>query len=282
MLMGAHESIAGGIYKSLYRAREDTCQALQIFSKNSNRWRAKPLREADRENLEKAKKETKIFRLAIHDSYLINLASPKEDGWKKSMGAFLEEMMRAEFLKIPYLVFHPGSHLGKGLDYGIERIKDALNGLICQTKGFKLKVLLETTAGQGTNIGYRFEQIGKILDGIERKERVGVCFDTCHAFAAGYDIRTEKRYEKTFNDFDEIIGLENLCLFHLNDSKKGLGSRIDRHEHIGKGYIGKEGFKLLVNDERFEEIAGILETAPLSLGENSYKMNLEILRSLLE
>ncbi len=228
-------SIEGGIFNAPLRGKKIGCDVIQIFTKNNNQWKSKSLTDkeiiASRENLNK----TGIKAVASHDAYLINLASPNKDVYKKSLIAFYDEMERAEKLGLPYLVFHPGAHLGEGEDIGIKRIAESINLHLSKKSGTNVMLLLETTAGQGTNIGWRFEQLSEIINLVEQKEKMGVCVDTCHIFAAGYDITTEEGYTKTFDEFDRIIGLKRLKLFHLNDSKKGYGSRVDRHEHIGKG-----------------------------------------------
>jgi len=278
--LGAHESISGGIYKSLLYGLDDGCEVVQLFSKNARQMKAKPLTDEDITEFKATLKKTKIKATAVHDSYLINLGNPEDKKWTVSKDAFLIEMQRAEALGIPHLIFHPGAHLGKGDEFGIARIASAIDDLHEKTHGFKLKLLIETTAGQGTNVGYKFEHINGIIDAVTEPERVGACYDTCHTFAAGYDIRDENAYEKTFEEFDDIIGLKKLEAFHLNDALKPLGSRVDRHEQIGDGEIGLYGFWLLVNDDRFKTHPGYLETPPLATGESSYKRNLKILKKL--
>ncbi|HEQ78820.1 MAG TPA: deoxyribonuclease IV [Euryarchaeota archaeon] len=282
MLFGAHESISGGHHNAFERAVADGCQSLQIFTKNANRWNARDLTMQDREIFLKSWDESKIGPVAAHDSYLINLASPKDELYEKSKKAFFTEMTRAEFLGLNFLIFHPGSHTGSGIKAGIERIVAALSELIDTTPGYKLKILVENTAGQGTSIGSTFQEVADILEGVGDMERMGVCYDTCHAFAAGYDIRTADTYDDTMRIVDDLLGIENVRVFHLNDATKKLGSRVDRHTQIGEGMIGKEGFKHLVNDRRFSDVPGILETPPLKSGEDSYKQNLAVLRKLVE
>ncbi len=281
LLLGAHESISGGLHMAFERAKEDTCEVLQIFSKSSHQWQAKPLTEKDLEAWQKAWKESGIKVVVIHDSYLINLGSPKEGAWRRSVEAFRVEVERAGVLGVKHLVFHPGAHGGTGEKEGIKRIIRALNEVHSATEDCNVMSTIETTAGQGSYVGYRFEHIAEIMDGVEDKNRVGACFDTCHVFAAGYELRTRERYEETMDRWDEIIGLEHLHVFHLNDSKHPLGSRKDRHEHIGKGYLGLEPFRFLLNDPRFKNHPGILETPPLPDGRNGYRENLEVLRSLI-
>lgn len=278
--LGAHESISGGIYKSLLYGVEDGCEVVQIFSKNARQFKAKPLTDDDIKKFKETLKETKMKRTAVHDAYLINLGSPNTKNWTDHKEAFLIEMERAEALGIPHLIFHPGSHLGKGDEYAIKRIITAINELFEKTSEFKLKVLVETTAGQGSNVGYKFEHIRDIIEGVDASERIGACYDTCHTFAAGYDISDSNTYEKTLDEFDNVVGLDKLEGFHLNDALKPLGSRVDRHTQIGDGEIGLFGFWLLVNDERFKSIPGYLETPALPNGKSSYKRNLKILKKL--
>ncbi len=278
-LLGAHVSISKGIYNAPKRGRNLDCDVIQIFSKNQMQWQAKPFTEDDinkfRENVEKYE----IKDVVIHTSYLINIGSPEKEKLKKSQDALIDEFHRADQLGIPYIVLHPGSHMGKGEELGLGIIADSINYILDVTKDSNVMLLLETTAGQGSNLGYRFEHLAYLIDKTEQKERIGVCFDTCHVFAAGYDIRTKDAYEETMKKFNDTIGISNLKVFHLNDSKNDLGTRKDRHEHIGKGYIGIDGFRFLVNDERFNDRPMILETPG---GEKYYKENLEVLRSLIE
>ena len=196
------------------------------------------------------------------------------------MKSMLEELQKSETLKLPYLVLHPGSHVGEGEEKGLKKIAQSLDSLFKKTKGYKVKVLLETTAGQGTNLGYKFEQLAELFDRVSNSNRLGVCFDTCHSFAAGYDIKSKEGYKKTWEEFDKVIGLKKLMAFHLNDSKLGLGSHRDRHEHIGKGTLGKEAFRMLLNDRRFKDIPMVLET-PKDPEMKLDKMNLKVLRALL-
>jgi len=278
-LLGAHVSISGGVYKAPERGEKLGCESIQIFSKNQMQWKAKPLTPEDSQKFKEELRKTRIKEVVIHDSYLINLGSPDGEKLQMSRDAFLDEMIRAEILGVKYLVFHPGSHMGKGEEIGLKLIAESLNILIDKAKeASNVMLLLETTAGQGSNLGYKFEHLKFIMDQVEKKERLGVCFDTAHAFEAGYDISTEEGYERTFKEFDNIIGLEKLKVFHLNDSKTPLGSHIDRHEHIGEGMIGLKAFELLVNDERFKNHPMILETPG---GEKYYEYNLKVLRGLV-
>lgn len=272
-------SISGGLYKAIERGKEAQCEALQIFSKNSNQWKAKPLQKDEIGQFKEKQKSWGEFSILVHDSYLINLGSPKEGDRQKSIHAFLDEIDRCDQLSLPYLVFHPGSHLGAGEEEGCRIIAKSLNDIFEKNPGFQVKLLMETTAGQGTNIGYRFEHLRNILDLLDSREKMGICVDTCHIFAAGYDIRTREGYDRTFQEFDQKIGLEWIKAFHLNDSKKDYLSRVDRHEHIGKGYLGIEAFRFLMNDCRFEKIPMVLET-PKGDTDKEDKENLSLLRQL--
>jgi len=253
-------SASGGAYKAFERGLEIGCRTLQIFTKNANQWAAKPLADTDVEAFHKARAATGLGPVVAHDSYLINLASPDASLHAKSMMAFEEEMRRAELLGVDSLVFHPGAHVGKGEEEGIARVAQSLNRLHEMTEGFHVRVCIETTAGQGTTLGYTFEQIRDIIGGTDDADRLGVCFDTCHVFAAGYDIRTASGFKKVMKDFDTVVGLDKLLVFHLNDSKKEFGSRVDRHDHIGKGHIGDTPFQTLMKTKRFAQIPKILET----------------------
>ncbi|MGQ3683646.1 MAG: deoxyribonuclease IV [Candidatus Loosdrechtia sp.] len=279
-LLGAHISVSGGVEKAPLRGRDLQCNAIQIFSKQQLRWEAKPLSGEEiiryRENLEKSN----INVVTVHNSYLINLGSPDKEKLKKSRDAFLEEIMRAGSLHAMGIVVHPGSH-GKRIteDECLKIISESINVIISQTKCFKTKLLIENTAGQGSTVGYTFEHLAKIIDLVSDKSRIGICFDTCHALASGYDIRTEKTYGETFKKFDDIVGLDKIALFHINDSKKDVGTRIDRHENIGYGFLGKAPFHFLMNDTRFKKIPKILETPG---GEEWFKTNLILLRSMVQ
>jgi len=256
------------------------CTTMQMFVKNNTQWKGKPLSEDDAATYKKLLLESSIGPVVVHDTYLINLCATDGRILRKSRAALKDELDRAEALGVQYLNFHPGSHLGAGEREGIKRIAESLNIAHEQTKGYKVKSVLETTAGQGTAIGHRFEQLRAIIDGVEEKDRMAVCVDTCHVFAAGYDISSEKGYEATFKEFDEVIGLDRLVAFHVNDSKREVGSHVDRHEHIGKGRIGKPGFRLLMNDERFRNIPKILET-PKGPDMKEDVRNMRVLRSLV-
>lgn len=279
-LLGAHMSIAGGVEKALLAGERAQCDAIQMFTKSSRQWAAEPYSAEEIQLFHHSQKETGIVKVIAHDSYLLNLGSPDEGLRKKSIRAFIDEMESCESLAIPNLIAHPGAHMGAGEKAGIKRIARSLDQIHKACPGYQVKATLEITAGQGTTLGYRFDQIRSMMDGVKQSERLRVCFDTEHAFAAGYDIRTKEGYERTFTEFDERIGIDLLAAFHLNDSKKEFHSRVDRHEHIGKGHIGVEAFRLLMNDQRFWGLPMCLET-PKGLDLKEDKENLSLLRSLI-
>ncbi|MCK9212211.1 MAG: deoxyribonuclease IV [Ignavibacteriaceae bacterium] len=259
-LLGAHTSTQGGVSAAITLAEKLNFTAIQIFTKNNNQWKGKVLTQSEADEFKRKLAASAIKVVVSHDSYLINLCSSKPELLEKSREAFIDELERCEMLGIPYLNFHPGAHGGMGEDEGIKLIAESLNLAHQKTKNYKVKSMLEATAGQGTAIGYTFEHLKKIIGLVDEKERMCVCIDTAHIFAAGYDIKNKKNYNKAIKDFDEIIGLDLLKCFHMNDSKKPLASRVDRHEHIGKGFIGLEGFTNIMNDKRLLHIPKILET----------------------
>jgi deoxyribonuclease-4 len=279
LLVGAHMSIAGGIHLAFDRGMRAGCLTLQVFLKNSTQWKGKALVDPDRLLFKEAEARSGIRPVLAHSSYLINLASPDAALRRRSLDAFLDELERARFLDVPFLIIHPGSHMGAGERQGILWIAEGLDQAL-EKVGPPVKVLLENTAGQGTSIGYRFEHLAAILGLMRQAERVGVCIDTCHTFAAGYDIRTIGGYERTIDEIDRHIGLKRVCAIHVNDCRKELGSRVDRHTHIGQGFLGLGAFRLLVNDTRFADTPKILETPK---GEDLKEdiMNLATLRRLV-
>ncbi|MCZ6879042.1 MAG: deoxyribonuclease IV [Acidobacteria bacterium] len=279
-LLGAHMSIAGGVEKALLAGERAQCDAIQMFTKSSRQWAAEPYSAEEIQLFHHSRNETGIVKVIAHDSYLLNLGSPDEGLRKKSIRAFIDEMESCESLAIPNLIAHPGAHMGAGEKAGIKRVARSLDQIHKACPDYQVQVTLEITAGQGTTLGYRFDQIRSMIDGVKQSERLRVCFDTEHAFAAGYDIRTKEGYERTFTEFDERIGIDLLAAFHLNDSKKEFHSRVDRHEHIGKGHIGVEAFRLLMNDQRFWGLPMCLET-PKGLDLKEDKENLSLLRSLI-
>ncbi len=278
MILGAHVPAEGGLYNAISNGEKIGCQSIQIFTKSPVRWKARELPDDEVDEFVASWQNSDIDIVLSHDSHLTNLTSAKEDVLEMSRNSFLLEIQRCALLKIPFLVTHLGAHLGAGEESGLKLLSESLSTLL-QTAEADVAILLETTAGQGTHLGYKFEHIRKVMDLIGIQYNVGVCFDTCHSFTAGYDIRTKEKYCDTFDEFDAIIGLQNLKAFHLNDAKSELGSRIDRHEHIGKGKIGLEAFRLLVNDERFANVPAIVET-PQS--ETMHQENLELLRELID
>jgi deoxyribonuclease-4 len=280
LLLGAHMSIAGGVDLAPLRGQEVGCRAIQLFTKSSNQWRARPLPPEEIERFRANLQTTGIAPAAAHDSYLINLASTDPALHRKSMAAFLEELERAEALGIPYLVAHPGAHMGAGEEAGLRQVAISIRELLKRTRGYQVQAVLETTAGQGTSLGHRFEQIAAILDQIGLPERTGVCLDTCHVFAAGYDIRTPDGYASVIREFDRTVGIANLKVIHLNDSKRGLGCRVDRHEHIGKGAIGLEAFRCLVTDPCLRGLPMIIETPKDNDFVSADSRNLRTLRRL--
>ena len=276
-------SIAGGVVHALRRGKEIGCDVIQLFTKNANQWCAKPLDPSAIEAFHQARDETGINPIAAHDSYLINLASPDEGLYKRSLEALWEEMQRAEALGISYLVMHPGSHRGSGEEEGLYRIARGVNLLHYRGPDMQIQILLETTAGQGATLGYRFEHFARVIEMVEEDTRIGICLDTCHCFAAGYDISTAEGYEATIGALDRIIGLDRLKLIHLNDSKGAVGTKRDRHEHIGQGHLGMEPFRLLLRDKRLADLPFILETpkGKNPAGEDWDVVNLRLLRGLL-
>jgi len=278
--LGAHVSIAGGVKNAPLNGEKIGCEAIQIFTKNQRQWNAKPYEKEEIEEYFNNLNKVKIKKVVAHTSYLINLASPTEEIFEKSIDALIDDLERCNLLKIPFTIIHPGSHLGEGVEKGIERIIIGIERVFEKVK--RGAIALETVAGQGSNIGFKFEQLKKIMEGVKEKDRIFVCFDTAHAFEAGYDIKTQNGFKKVLDEFDKIIGIEKLCAFHLNDSKTPLGSNVDRHENIGKGFLGLEPFKFLVNNKEFKEHPMILETPG---GDEMYIEDLKtlnLLKSLID
>jgi deoxyribonuclease-4 len=281
-ILGAHQSIAGGYYKAVERAPAVDCECLQIFTKNNNQWRAKELTDEDARLFKSALKQYGVKHPLAHDSYLINLASADPALWKKSVDSFILEVFRADKLGIPYIVTHPGAYTSSSEESGIATVVQSLDEVHRQTRGVKTRVLLENTAGQGSCLGCRFEQLAAMIDGVQDPERLGICIDTCHLFAAGYAISTESEYKATIREIDKVVGLKLVRAFHLNDSVKPFNSRVDRHAHIGRGLIGKEAFRLLVNDRRFRKMPMYIETPKgEEKGKDLDAINLRTLRKLI-
>ena len=280
--LGAHMSISGGYYKSVVAAQEAGCSCVQLFTKNNNQWKAKPISDEEAQRFQTELAERSIGHPISHSSYLINLGTPDDELWKKSIDAFIVELQRAEQLGIPYVVVHPGAYTTSTEEEGLRRIIHALDEVHSQLPDIDSQCLLETTAGQGSSLGCKFEHLATIIDGVESPERLGVCVDTCHIFAAGYPLGTEKEFKATFRQFDKLIGVKRIKAFHLNDSKKELGSRVDRHDHIGQGHLGLEPFRFLMNDRRFKKTPMYLETPKEDNGKKNWdEVNLATLRSLV-
>lgn len=281
--LGVHTSIAGGVKNGIAEAMRLGCQTLQIFTKNASQWAGKPFAAGEAEEFRKLLRKSRLKFPTAHDSYLINLASPDPTLWRKSVEGFIDEMIRAEALGLRYLVTHPGAHVGCGEEAGVASVARAIDETHSRCPDFRLKILLEVTAGQGSCLGHRFEHIAEIIRRVREPRRIGVCFDTCHVLAAGYPLFPKSDYQATMAEFDRVIGLQRLKLFHLNDSKKPCGSRVDRHEHIGKGCLGLEPFRFILNDPRFQKIPMILETPKHDKdGAEMDPVNLATLRGLIK
>lgn len=275
-------SIAGGYFRALESGRAVGCDCVQIFTKNNNQWKAKPITDDDIRLFKNALRESNIVHPLSHSSYLINVASPDPELRKKSIDAMIVELQRADQLGVPYVVLHPGSFTTSSETVGLQTVATSLDEVCRQTKDLTAHILLENTAGQGSNLGWRFEHLSEIRTLSHFPERLAVCLDTCHTIAAGYPISEPKDFDKTISEFDRIVGLDLLKAIHLNDSRTPLGSRRDRHEHIGRGAIGDSGFRNLLNDPRFEHIPMYLETEKgTENGEDLDAMNLRILRALI-
>lgn len=279
--LGAHMSVAGGVSRAFERGQSIGCTSMQIFTRNQNQWKCKPLEAAEIARYQELARATGIKPVVAHASYLINLGTSADDLWEKSVEAFGIEIERADQLDIEGVVLHPGSHMGAGEETGMRRIAQGLDRVHAATPAARTLTLLEITAGQGNHLGYRFEQLATIIAALDAPGRVGICFDTCHALAAGYEFRQADDYQRMWDAFDKTLGLARLKVFHLNDSKKDLGSHVDRHTHIGEGFLGLTPFRLLVNDARFQALPMILET-PKEEDMADDVINLARLRELIE
>lgn len=288
MRLGAHVSVAGGVYKAFERAAKSGCDSMLLFTKSNRQWDAKPITDQETTDYQREKeKYPNIYPVAVHASYLINIASPNPELWEKSYRALQDEVERADRFGLSFLTFHPGSFMDSSEKAGIDNIAKALKRLLEETVACETVVCLENMAGQGTNLGHRFEQLAEILSQVGDHPRLGVCFDSCHAFAAGYDLRTPEAYAGTMSTFDRLIGLHKIRCFHFNDSEYGLGSRKDRHAHIGQGEIGLAGFANFVNDPRWAGYGAQLETDPTGSDDagnplDMNQINLAALRSLMQ
>lgn len=275
-------SIAGGYFKAADAAAALGMETVQIFTKNNNQWKGKPLSDDDVRLFREALERGQLKKPCAHNSYLINLASPDDVLWRKSIDASVDELERAEALGVDGVVMHPGAFVTSSEQAGLERIITALDEVHARCKKFRTQFWLETTAGQGSSLGCKFEHIAAILNGVDAPDRLGVCVDSCHIYAAGYPLQSDEEYAATTNALDSLIGLDRIRGFHLNDSKKPLGSRVDRHEHIGEGFLGPEPFRHILNDPRFAELPMYLETNKGERdGESLDAINLRTLRGLM-
>ena len=280
MILGAHESVAGGPHTAIARGVDDGCDAIQIFARPSAQWRAKPF-SPEEVSLFRSEHAHVAWPVLSHASYLINLAAGDATILARSRDALEDELLRAEELGLDFVVLHPGAHLGLGSADGVTAAAESLTAVLGRTRGLRVRLLLEVTAGQGSCLGCRFEEMAAIMEQTRGGENLGICFDTCHAHCAGYDLSTEAGYEQTFDAFDRAVGLSNLRAFHLNDSKTPAGSRVDRHQQIGDGFLGLLPFWRLVNDPRFASVPAVLETPSGPDKLPSFKRNLQRLRALI-
>lgn len=274
-------SIAGGIHRAFARGEEVGCTAIQIFTKNAAQWHASALSDVEVEAFRKERSRTGILAVA-HDAYLINLASPDADLRAKSLAAFIDEVERAEALDLPYLVMHPGAHTGAGEDAGLANIVRSLDTALKHTQGFRVRIAVENTSGQGSTLGYSLTHLQRILADSQVPERLAICIDTCHAFTAGHDLRDHASYERFMDELDHTVGLDMLAVMHLNDCKRELGSRVDRHEHIGRGWLGIDCFRSVMNDPRLAAVPKLIETPKELDGRDMDHENLRLLRSLVQ
>jgi deoxyribonuclease-4 len=280
ILLGAHMSIGGGVHMAIERACSINCTAVQMFVKNNMQWFARPLTREEIRAFLQHRKRGELLSIFAHANYLINLAAVNPQFHANSIRALSEELARADQLGLPFLVLHPGAHLGAGEEAGLEKIVASVNRVFRKTSNIRTRIALETTAGQGSSLGHAFEQIAYIFDNVREPERLCVCLDTAHVFAAGYDLGSEPATRRMFREFDRVIGLDRLAAIHLNDSKTMRGSRVDRHEHIGKGKIGLDAFRFIMRDRRFRKIPKVLET-PKGKDLREDVENLKTLRGLL-
>jgi deoxyribonuclease IV len=280
-LIGAHMSTSGGLSTAFDRGQSVGIATMQIFAKNQNRWEQRPATPEEIAKWHQRQADTGIAPVVSHAAYLLNLGTPAEDVWEKSINALADELTRAEQLGLLGVVFHPGAHMGTGEEAGVARIVEGMNRAHAATPGFRTMTLIEGTAGQGSALGYTFEQLRDMRAGVREPDRVGYCLDTCHLFAAGYDLRTREAYDATMTQFDRLVGLQHLKCFHFNDAKKPLGSRVDRHDHIGTGQLGLAAFGFILNDPRLAAVPKILET-PKSDDMHEDVENLNVLRGLMQ
>jgi deoxyribonuclease-4 len=280
ILLGAHMSTAGGVHTAIERGRSIQCTAIQMFVKNNMQWFARPLTQEEIRTFLEHRQRRELLSIFAHANYLINLAATNLQFHANSIRALSEELMRADQLELPFLVLHPGAHLGAGEEAGLDKIVKSIDRVFRKIPKVKTRIALETTAGQGSSLGHRFEEIAYIIQNVRESERLCVCLDTAHIFAAGYDIGSEAGVKKTFREFDRVVGLNRLAAIHLNDSKTARGSRVDRHQHIGKGLIGLDAFRFIMRDRRFRKVPKVLET-PKGKEMREDVMNLRTLRGLI-
>jgi deoxyribonuclease IV len=281
ILLGAHMSIGGGVHTAIERGCSIKCTAIQMFVKNNMQWFARPLAREEVRAFLNHEQRGELLSIFAHANYLINLAATNPQFHANSIRSLSEELTRADQLELPFLVLHPGAHLGDGEEAGLDKIVASINRVFRTNRKVKTQIALETTAGQGSCLGHRFEQIAYIIDNVQETERLCVCIDTAHLFAAGYDLGSESGIKRTFREFDRVIGLDRLAAIHVNDSKTSRGSRVDRHQHIGKGQIGLEAFQVIMRDRRFRKIPKVLET-PKGKAMREDVQNLKTLRGLAD
>lgn len=279
--LGSHMSISGGVQRALERGASIGCDSIQIFLKNNMQWGGKPIPAADAAAFKQQQAATKIAPVFAHSSYLINLGATNPAFLRQSIDALVDEIERAALLEVPFIVMHPGSHMGRGESAGLRAVAASLNEVFRQTPRRRVRIALETTAGQGTNLGHRFEHLAELYDRVKKPERLAVCIDTCHVFAAGYDLREPTGYRRMARALDRLVGVKQVVAFHVNDSKTPLGSRVDRHAHIGQGHIGLAGFRNVLRDRRWRGLPMVLET-PKSEDLHEDVANLKTLRRLLK
>jgi len=281
-ILGVHCSISGGVYNAPIEGARLGCRAIQLFTGSNQQWRSKSISDEDADRFKGEMDRGKIEIAFSHTTYLINLAAPDKEILKKSIDTMIEELRRCSLLSIPFAVLHPGSPKEKGLDWGIKRIADSINKIFSRTHELKTKIALETTAGQGSSVGSKFEELAAIRELVEDKSRIGFCLDTCHIFAAGYELRDKSEYDRTWKEFRNIIGMKDLLAIHLNDSKFEIGMHKDRHAHIGEGEIGKAGFTNIMNDPKLAKVPMVLETPKGEDPKKQDSKNLSKLRSLIK
>lgn len=281
MWLGAHIGIADGLPEAVVTGRSIGCETIQIFSKSPQMWGSAPIEPTNAQAFREAVAREGLHSCAVHQSYLPNLASPKKALLTRSRKTFVDELRRAEQLGVPYLIFHPGAHIGEGVEAGLRKIVESIDWAVGETPGMACRALLENAAGQGSTLGATFEELAWVLDHVSDRSRVGVAIDTCHLFASGVDFRTDDLYAETMTRLDRTVGLRDVRAFHLNDSKGPLGCKLDRHENIGKGALGLEGFRRILNDATWRETPGYLETPIGDDGYETYRQDLLTLRSLV-